>query len=90
MTLIQNIIQIILNAGAYQLIMSNPHIETTNIEDWVNQEADPYRRELRKAVHTILHAIAKSQQLSSQMIMKGEGKSFQTMSLKVGYAPERF
>lgn len=51
--------------------MSNPHIETINIEDWVNQEADPYRRELREAVHTVLHAIAKSQQLNSQMIMKG-------------------
>lgn len=51
--------------------MSNPHIETTNIEDWVNQEPDLYRRELREAVHTVLHAIAKSQQLSSQMIMKG-------------------
>jgi len=51
--------------------MSNPHIETTNIEDWVNQEPDLHRRELREAVHTVLHAIAKSPQLNSQMIMKG-------------------
>jgi predicted nucleotidyltransferase component of viral defense system len=51
--------------------MNNPHIDTANIEEWVNQETDPYRRELREAVHTVLHAIAKSQQLSSQMIMKG-------------------
>lgn len=51
--------------------MSNPHIETVNIEEWVNQETDPYRRELREAVYTVLHAIAKSQQLNCQMVMKG-------------------
>ena len=46
-------------------------MSNSKIEEWVNQETDPYRRELREAVHTVLHAIAKSQRLNCQMIMKG-------------------
>lgn len=51
--------------------MNNLHTEAYNIEEWVNLETNPFRRELREAVHTVLHAIVKSHQLKSQMIMKG-------------------
>lgn len=64
--------------------MNKPHIEICNIEEWVSQAIDPARRELRQAVHTVLHAIAKPNHLNAQMIMKGG------MLLAIRYHSSRF
>ena len=42
-----------------------------DLHQWVNSESEPRRREFREAVHTLLVAIADSQNLSASMLMKG-------------------
>ena len=41
------------------------------ISSWVEEEENPLSRKFREAVHTILYAIAHSQEISTHMIMKG-------------------
>lgn len=42
-----------------------------DLTTWVEQEENPLNREFREAVHTILFAIGRCQNIATQMIMKG-------------------
>lgn len=42
-----------------------------DLNQWVNEEGDPQRRQFRQAVHLILRAIATSNALAPIMVMKG-------------------
>lgn len=55
-----------------------------DLENWVESEKDPQRRELRQAVHLILRAIALSEKLAPCMIMKGG------VLLAIRYSSSRF
>lgn len=42
-----------------------------DVHQWVESETDPRQREFREAVHTVLLAIGRSQELSTSMLIKG-------------------
>lgn len=55
-----------------------------DLENWVESETDPQRREFRQAVHLILRAVASSEKLAPCMIMKGG------VLLAIRYSSSRF
>jgi len=66
--------------------MTRDHVApvTRSVESWVSQASDERERCLRQAVHTVLHAIARSPQLRGSMLIKGG------MLLAIGYGNDRF
>jgi hypothetical protein len=51
--------------------MNSVNMGTCNIEEWVESAADKSVLQLRQAMHTVFIAIAKSKELSNNMIVKG-------------------